>query len=190
MNNAHQPKSKATSGRLLRRFRHLLSIGCAAGAIAMGGAWGYAYYLHTVRPQGFRALSAGYAYGQDWLVNVVLYGDGQILAQLFSYNPTAGRGLYGRLVGRAPGHAPPEHLLLPEYRSKAPGDAAAALVGHAALPIGCLAVIAMTVQLTMRPSPRTSRSQGSAPPASDSASVHRDAATTPALPENAHEAAP
>ena len=86
---------------------------CLAGLVAVSGAWLTAAVIALVRPDGHTCMTFGYARPDAWVLNVVVYSDGFVLAQHFHQNLTRYDGPYAKLSRADEEHAVTFRSLFP-----------------------------------------------------------------------------
>lgn len=119
--------------------RKLVAIGALAGVVLCGGTWlaaAGATIGHTTRPDG---VSIGYGHGQQWLVNAMIYSDGQLFCRWFRPNLTHHNGVYGvRISGLRPWHVSQSGLTSSNQFSRS-------IRLHVSIPLGLCAALSLLV---------------------------------------------
>ncbi len=107
---------------------------CLAGLAATSGVWLTAVVIAMVQPDGHTCITIGYARPDAWVLNVVIYPDGFVMAQHFHQNLTRYDGPYAKLSRAHVDHPVTFRSLFPRVlKTRAtilPGTVSAGTVFH------------------------------------------------------------
>jgi hypothetical protein len=120
---------------MLRKIIAWVSI---VGGLCATSLWGTALAVHVAKPGGKQCYTFGYAYGEEWLLSVIVYADGFVLVQRFNTNFTTHSGLYCKLSPYDVKHIFGFRTILPHSALPpgAPAYIADAVLVHLAPPLG------------------------------------------------------